>query len=436
MPASRLLAAPVLICALALVALAGCGQSNEAGSKPELARKGDQSQAAKSLGFPGFATKNTTRVGGADAIADAAAVALAVYPGGLSTARPPAVTLVADSDWQGGIAGSVFMSNPVRAPVLLSASDSVPAATRDALAELKPSGSKKVGGAQIIRIGSVAGPAGLRATAVSGKNPFAQAAAIDRLATKAAGKPSDRVVIASGERPEYAMPAAGWAAKSGDPVLYVTRDAVPPETLAALKVHQQPKIYVLGPTDVISAKVEKALKRSGTVRRISGADPIANAIAFAQYSDGAFGWGVANPGHGLVFASQSRPLDAAAAAPLSATGTYAPLLLVEQGKLGSAVVQYLLDIQPGYDEKGPVVGVYNHGWLIGDPATISLTDQSRIDALLEIVPVSGAPPPTSTTTGPAPKAPTKPAQRKSTAKKKTTTIKPPPAPPRSTSSTR
>ena len=435
MPTPRRLAAGLLICAVTAVAMAGCGQSSDTAAKPELARKGDQSQAAKSLGFPGFATKNTTRVGGADAIADAAAIALAVYPGGLSTARPPAVTLVGDSDWQGGIAGAVFMSSPVRAPVLLSASDSLPAATRDALNALKPSGAKKIGGAQIIRIGSVSAPAGMRVTAVSGSNPFALAAAIDRLAAKAAGKPSDRVVIASGERPEYAMPAAGWAAKSGDPVLYVTRDAVPPETLAALKLHQQPKIYLLGPPDAISTKVEKALRRSGTVRRISGADPIANAIAFAQYSDGSFGWGVANPGHGLVFASQNRPLDAAAAAPLSATGTYAPLVLVEQGKLGAPVVQYLLDIQPGYDEKGPVVGVYNHGWLIGDPATISLTDQSRIDALLEIVPVSTSPPPTTTTKTPTTKAPSKPSPRKATPKTRTATIKPPPAPPRTGTST-
>jgi hypothetical protein len=436
MPASRRFAVPLLICVLMAILVAGCGQDDQVASKPELARKGDQSQAAKSLGFPGFATKNTTRVGGADAIADAAAVALAVYPGGLSSARPPAVTVVGDSDWQGGIAGAVFMSNPVRAPVLLSAGDSVPAATRDAVSELKPSGAKKIGGAQLIRIGSVASPAGLRTTAVNGGNPFALAAAIDRLATKAAGKPSDHVMIASGERPEFAMPAAGWAAKSGDPVLYVTRDSVPPETLAALKAHQQPKIYVLGPPDVISKKVEGTLKRSGTVRRISGSDPIANAIAFAQFSDGPFGWGVANPGHGLVFASQNRPLDAAAAAPLSATGTYAPLLLVERGKLGSAVVQYLLDIQPGYDEKGPVVGVYNHGWLIGDPATISLTDQSRIDALLEIVPVTSTPPPAgTTTTGRAPKAPAKPKSTRKSTPKKTTTIKPPPAPPRTPTST-
>jgi hypothetical protein len=47
---------------------------------------------------------------------------------------------------------------------------------------------------------------------------------------------------------------------------------------------------------------------------------------------------------------------------------------------------YLLDVQPGYD-RDPVRGVYNHGWLMGDDATISVDVQSRIDALLEIQPV-------------------------------------------------
>jgi hypothetical protein len=50
-------------------------------------------------------------------------------------------------------------------------------------------------------------------------------------------------------------------------------------------------------------------------------------------------------------------------------------------------VQYLLDIQPGY-ERDPVRGVYNHGWLIGDEQAISVEDQARIDSLLEIVPVN------------------------------------------------
>jgi hypothetical protein len=116
---------------------------------------------------------------------------------------------------------------------------------------------------------------------------------------------------------------------------------------------------------------------------------VANAVAFARFVDGNFGWGVVDPGHGLVFASADRPLDAAAAAPLSAAGTYGPLLLTSGDRLPVGLVQYLLDVQPGY-AKDPVRGVYNHGWVMGDEGAISAADQARIDSLLEIVPVSSS----------------------------------------------
>ena len=185
------------------------------------------------------------------------------------------------------------------------------------------------------------------------------------------------------------MPAAAYAAKSGDAVLFVHRDSVPPETRAALGSHQQPKIYLLGPPSAIGPKVETDLKKLGKVVRIAGPDPVQNAIAFARYADGAFGWGVVDPGHGLVFAAAGAdPQTAAAAAPLSASGTYGPLLLVgDAARVDNTLAQYLLDIQPGYG-KDPVRGVYNHGWIIGDERAVSIAAQSQIDRLLEISPVN------------------------------------------------
>ncbi len=139
-----------------------------------------------------------------------------------------------------------------------------------------------------------------------------------------------------------------------------------------------------GPESVISKGVVDQLGELGDTRRISGADPVANAIEFARFSDGSFGWNVVDPGHGLVFATTQRPLDAAAAAPLSASGTYGPLLLVTTANALPAPLQdYLLDIQPGYDVD-PVRGVYNHGWIIGDESAVSVDVQARIDSLLEI----------------------------------------------------
>jgi hypothetical protein len=277
---------------------------------------------------------------------------------------------------------------PIRAAVLLSDGRQLPAVTEQALAKLAPGGSPAVGGAQVIRLGDAARPAGLRTTDLAGRDLFALARAVDAFHSAASGRTSDRVVVVGAGSAAFAVPAAAWAAKAGDPVLFTQRDSVPAETRRALQAHQKPRIYVLGPRSSVSDGVLARLGRFGTVQRIGDADPVRNAIAFARYVDSGFGWGVVDPGHGLTFARADRPADAAAAALLATHGAYAPLLLVGDGRrLDAAVEAYLLDIQPGYS-KDPVRGVYNRGWILGDVGALSLATQARIDTLLEIQPAS------------------------------------------------
>jgi Cell wall binding domain 2 (CWB2) len=370
----------------------GVAQRTDTVATPTVGAGGGQGDAAADLGFPLFATKNTTRVGGADPVADAAGVARAVFPGPSVRTRPQAVALVDTRDWRVGVAASVLAGTELRAPILFSNGPDLPLASKDALAALAPTGSKAAGNAQVIRIGDVARPAGLRATDVKGTDPFALAHAIDAFSAATRGRESSRVVIASADDPGYAMPAAAWAAKSGDPVLFVRRDAIPAETRAALVSHRKPKIYVLGPPETISDNVATALGKLGTVTRVGSGDAVRSSIDFARFIDGTFGWGVVDPGHGVVFARADRPLDAVAAAPLSASGTYGPLILLSNAdRLDAPVDAYLLDIQPGY-RKDPVRGVYNHGWIVGDGKAISAGVQGRIDLLLEIRRVTGGAP--------------------------------------------
>jgi hypothetical protein len=388
---------PLGVLLLALAALAGCADraARDDGVGPAIGVKGTEEEAAADLGFPAFATKNTTRVAGSDPVALAAGVARAVFPGLTAGTRPGAVVLAPQDDWRAAVAASVLMSEPVRAPLLLSAPEEVPTATADALAALQPTGSREAGDAQVVRVGRVAAPAGLRTTDVRATNPFQSAAR---------GAPSDQVLVVTADDPAFAMPAAAWAAKSGDPVLFVQRDRVPPETIAALRTHRQPRIYVLGPSRVITPAVTRQLRRLGTVTRVGGRTPEANAIAFSRFVDGTFGWGVVDPGHGLVFATGSDPRVAAAASPLSASGTYGPLLLLGAGgRLTGPVRDYLLDIQPGF-ERDPVRGVYNKGWILGDDRAVPLAVQARIDELLEITAVTNEPPAATPpdTTPPAP----------------------------------
>jgi hypothetical protein len=276
---------------LAAAALAaGCGGSDDDDDRPApgpvVGAKGEEPEAAADLGFPAFATKNTTRVGGADSIANAAGVARAVWPGSDRATRPKAVTLVDKDDWRAGVAAAALIAQPVSSPVLLSDGDELPPASREALEALAPTGSKEAGDAQVIRIGDVAEPKGLKATDVAGTTAPETAARIDALLSAARGRTSDRVVIAATERPEFATPAAGWAAKSGDPCSSPTATGSRPHARGA---RTPPAAEDLRPRQraTVSEKVERELRSLGTVERIEGGtSAVENAIAFSRYVDG------------------------------------------------------------------------------------------------------------------------------------------------------
>jgi predicted small lipoprotein YifL len=393
-------ASPWLAATAALV-LAGCGSKTELLRGPSVKVSAGTAHAAQQIGFPAIATKNTTRVAGSDPVADAAGVALAVYPSQANGTHPPVVAIAPTDDWQAALASSVLMASPIKAPILLSGGSSLPSATADALSALAPTGSGSTAGAQVIMVGNVAQPGGQRAVKIPGNTPIALAAAIDRFASAAAGKTSPDVIVTSADDPAYAMPAAGLAAESGDPILFVSGSSVPPETRQALLAHQSPHIYVLGPPSVIPKTVVTQLKRLGKVKRVGAEGPAANAVAFAAYRDppctfgqpcahvpGSFGWALRSPGHGYVLVNAHRTLDAAAAAPLSASGQFGPLLLTNDAtSLPPSVLNYFLNYAtPGYTQEGPTAAVYNHGWVIGDPQAISVSVQAEMDTLLEAVP--------------------------------------------------
>ena len=135
--------------------------------------------------------------------------------------------------------------------------------------------------------------------------------------------------------------------------------------------------------------VREIAKIDGDVRRVSGEDPVSNAIAFARYADGGFGWNINDPGHGFVVANSAEPLDAAAAAALSASGAWGPLLLTDSAAtLPAALRGYLLDVKPGYTTD-PTRAFYNHVWVIGDQEAISVNEQAEIDELAELAKVGG-----------------------------------------------
>ena len=350
-------------------------------------------EAAEELGYPSFATNNTTRVGGSDAAAIAAAVTLAVFPSATAEQRPASVSIVDEDDWQGAIAASVLMAEPLRSPLLVSAGGDLPEPTEQALAALAPAGSGAAGGTQAFVVGDAATPGELMTHRIDADGAAALAASIAAERDKLFDGPPAHFVLAPEAKPEFAVPAAAWAARSGDPVLFSGAEKLPPATARALRAHPKAPVYVLGPSSAISSAVVREIAEvGGRVRRVGGEDPVANAIALARYGGGDFGWNVNDPGHGFVVARSDAPLAAAVASPLSASGTWGPLLLTDDaGTLPTALREYLLDVKPGYTTD-PTRAFYNHVWVIGDQEAIDVNQQAEIDQLAELAKIGGTEP--------------------------------------------
>ncbi len=398
----KLIAGAIVVAAVFIIAAiigGGNGGRNLPGAAPEVGGGSATSDGASApaaaadtseLGYPAFATKNTTRIGGSDPPANAAGAALAVFPSTDDGQRPAAVTLVDESDWAGGIAAAVLMAAPVRAPILLTSGDDLPDATSEALAALDPQGSAATHSTAVFAVGGAPEPGGRQTTAVSGKGPAALAAGLSKLRDRLFGSAPRHIVIAPLDAPAFAMPAAAWAARSGDPVLFAGRKSLPKATAAVLREHAKAPVYVLGPSSAIASDVVRTIaKIDRRVHRVSAEEPVGNAVAFARYGDGDFGWNINDPGHGFVVARSDDPIEAAAAAPLSASGTWGPLLLTDDADtLPSALHGYLLDVKPGYTED-PTRAFYNHVWVIGDEEAIGVGQQAEIDGLAELAKIGG-----------------------------------------------
>lgn len=406
-PSPRPLAALALLAVALAGTFAGCGKGSatQGGGSGSRAAGGGLGAAPAARGVVAVSTKNTTRLGGADPASDAAAVAQAVYPGLTPATRPQAIVLVDERNWPAALAASVLASAPLGAPLLYADGDSLPAVSEQALRAMHPLGARALGGAQVLDVGSTPTvPAGetVRTVGAGAAEAAALAAAIQRLDDALRGHTAHDVIVVARDTPHALQaPAAALAAESGAPILFVTRSAVPAPTSAALRALRHPTIYVIAPR-TLHASAYAQLAPLGAVVHVSGAaggageprsaaeslEPVQNAISISRFSNGSFGWGIHEAGHGLVFADVARPLDGPAAAPMAAHGDYAPLLLLDgAASVPAALTHYLSDIEPGYTASVPPVReVYNHGWLIGDERAISAHAQAELDTLLEIAP--------------------------------------------------
>lgn len=388
---------------IALIVVAGIGfgigylvfgKSNDGSEAPTptsvVVESGGQQSAAA---FPEIATRNTTRIPGADPTADAASVAIATYPTQGGVGSTGAVVLAPADSWQLALAATPLTADPIGAPVLFSSAAEVPSPTSNALSALAPKGLDSADGTQAFVVGGVAVPDGLKTTDFNGTDPADVADQIDAERAKVTGtKEPAHLLVVSSEDAGLAMPGAAWAARSGDPLLFANGDDIPEGTLNVIKRHPDIPVFVLGPESAISAKALKGLgNKAGEATRVGAEDPVENAIEFAKFTSGTFGWNINDPGHGFAIANLDRPLDATAAAPLASTGgSPGPLLVTDDpATVPPALQSFLADTQPGFEDD-PTRAVFNHVWIIGNTEAISVPFQAQVDQLTKLAPVSAA----------------------------------------------
>ncbi len=347
---------------------------------------------------PWIATKNTTRINSSDPVEAAVLVSRSLWPATAKSNRPGSVVLVDPGNWGIAAASADLIHHPNNGPILFVTTDGLPKMTADELKRLSPTGAESNHGIQAVLVGPVTEKVKdelkrmkLKFDHIQGSEPAAVAEAIDTYYAEAAGELPNSVVVGSIDKAEYTMPAVNWIAHMPEPLLFVTKDAIPAETEKALqKRGGKAHIYLIGPESAVSKNVENKLQAFGTVTRIAGDDSYENAIAFAKFKDPetGFGWGITTPGHNLSFVNEEKMELAIAAAPFSHLGKHAPLIFTDRDKMPGSVMEYIMSIQQKYKDS-PAEGPYNHAWITGNENDLTYSAQAEIDDMLEIVSASG-----------------------------------------------
>ena len=211
--------------ALLALAAAGCGDDDS----PVEVRLKEETAKQTVLGFPALATKNTTRVGGEDPTRRRRRR----RERRLSGRNPRLPPAGGDARGQRRLARrhrrgrARRLRRCARRSCSPTASD-IPRRRRPRSTRSRPTGARALGGAQAVEVGEARAPDSLRARRVGREGPVharrRDRRARDRRRRAAVAERPDRV-----ERTirSFAMPAAAWAAKSGDAVLFTERDELP-----------------------------------------------------------------------------------------------------------------------------------------------------------------------------------------------------------------
>jgi acyl-homoserine-lactone acylase len=254
--------------------------------------------------------------------------AVAVSRDRFTAARGGSIVLARADEYPDALAGAPLAAD-LDAPLLLTGRDGLHPATRQEIDRLGATRAVLLGGdaalsPQVVSDLRTAGVSSIER--VAGANRFATAAEIAR--QLAATNPGRTAFLAEGQHADPgrgwpdALSAAPYAAHLGAPVLLATRDALPPETAAALRDLQVRETVIVGGEAAVGPAVATAVAAHGP-RRLSGA---------TRYATSAAVWAEAtNRGMGAeeIWLATGRNFPDALAAGPAVAGAGASLLLVD-----------------------------------------------------------------------------------------------------------
>lgn len=220
------------------------------------------------------------RLSGANRYATAAKVS-ELFP----TGKPLFITV--GQDYPDALAAAARAGSK-DAPLLLTQSDNLPSATRQAITRLKPSRVTVVGGTGAIKpavVQQIKNLTSAPVTRVSGGNRYATAA---NLATTY-GTRVDVVYVATGLDYPDALAGAARAGHNNGPVLLVQPGNVPEATRQAMKAINPYRVVVLGGNIAVNGSVAnelKSLTRAKNLQRVAGPDRYSTAAELARYYPG------------------------------------------------------------------------------------------------------------------------------------------------------
>lgn len=336
-------------------------------------------------------TKNITRLSG-DGVEEMSVVSSqTIWPATHEANQPGTVILADEDEWQHALAALTLVHHPNDGPLLLM-EDGLTEELVSEIERLSPLGNDD--GIEVLVAADLSAEEEEMLEAFETDNVYEEdpaqfAKEIEESFADTIGELPESVIIGSMEEEHQtsSLIAGSWIAHMNESLLYVNEE-IPDATMEALEAREgDANIYLLGNDEAISSEVEEELAELGSVVRIEGDTPAELSIAFAEYQDDSFGWGIDEPGHGLVFASVNEPELALPAMPLAHLGKHAPIIWMEE-ELEQPHADYLAQLKPSFEEV-PMEGPYNHGYVIGGEEIVSFQTQGAIDALLEIEQLDG-----------------------------------------------